>query len=319
MYPSAHPQSYVSPTPHPLPANCALDCLHRAQMPLNALKSRADLAVCVVCSPGYENQVADLFYTLKKFGNLSDYEFFAFVADDDGSCAARLEPLGIQIVHVKTVGKMREKINASIKGVVYSAFQSIDAKNYLCFDSDILISGDISPIMEVLKTTPDGKVLAVRGASDMSNDEPCSIEYSTWVNYSTPWLDVINVTGHDDGLFNRFVRLNAGVFAGSKNALMAVDSTIRAMGAPARHFIDRPGAHPASDELIWSFAIARLGCLVELSEIYNLQFFARNAHLEFEVPRAWYGDEIVRVLHFAAKAGRVWMPQFRAVFCKDFN
>ena len=310
---------YEKDAPHRAPANCALDCMHRAQMPLHQINARADLAVCVVCSPGYENQVAGLFHTLRKYGNLRDWQGFAFVADDDGRCEARLKPVGIEIVHVHTIGKMRQQIDASIKGVLYSAFLSVAATNYLCLDSDILISGDISSVPEMLKTTIDGKILAVRGASDMDNDQPCSIEYSTWVNYSTPWLDVLKVTGHDEGLFNRFVRLNAGLFAGSRNALMSVDSTIRAMGAPARDFIDRPGAHPAADELVWSFALARLGCLVELKEIYNLQFFARNAFLEFEEERAWFGDELARVLHFASKSGRVWLPQFRAVFCKGLD
>ena len=321
----------------PAAPGTVFDCLQRVQMPLARNAVRPKLCVATICSPGYENHVADLFSTLREFGNLPLAAPVCVVVDDNGQCEARLAPLGIERVHVSTVGKMRRQINASIKGALYSLPHAYQADYYLCFDSDILVSGDLAPLWSALQTARDGAILAVQGASDMAGDEPRNIEYATWVNYSTHWLDVLKVIGHDPGLNARFVRLNSGMFGGSARALLAVDAELRRMGGRAIEFIDREGAHVASDELLWSFAIARLGCVVEVNEIYNLQMFARDASLELPSPVsgtrtgwesydaramsnggrpiAWFGDQHARVLHFAAPAGRRKMARFHAAFC----
>jgi predicted O-methyltransferase YrrM len=289
------------------PEDTLVDCLRRAEITLPVVMPRAERCVASVVSPGFETLLDDMLGSLYANGGCQDAILVVFALNPDTACEQVVAKYSGILIRCQP----RARVNATSKALLYSVARVVDAQRFLCLDADMLVLGDLNPVFAAIDACPDGSILACREGNGKGFHD---LEHALCTAYGGRPTDLQQVLGTPGGEGAYPLVVNDGLFAGSRSAMLALDSTIRAM----------PGAAVWSDErhniwwrnqFIFNLALARLQCGVELDSGYNIQLHVQDVQLENIhglVQATWHG-RTVRVLHFSGR-GRLKYPQWRNLF-----
>ena len=286
-----------------------VDCLKRAEITLPVVMPRAERCIATVVSPGFETLLDDMLGSLYANGGCQDALLVVFALSPNTACERVVAKYRGLLIHCQPYSR----VNATSKALLYSVARVVDAQRFLCLDADMLVLGDLNPVFAALEACPEGSILA---CSEGNGKGFRNLEHVLCSAYGGHATDIQRVLGTAEGEGAYPFVVNDGLFAGSRSALLALDSTIRAM----------PGAAAWTDEqrnvwwrnqFIFNLALARLQCGVELDAGYNIQLHVQDVQLDDvngRVQATWHG-RTVRVLHFSG-AGRRKYPQWRNLFAR---
>ena len=273
--------------PEPIP-----DCLERAAVRPPADMPSADRCIATVASPGFEMLLDDMLGSLTANGLCQDALLVVFCAGDPASIAPVAAKYHARLIHCRPLAAA----GISIKSVLYSAARVINAGRFLCLDADVLVLRDLRPLFAMLEACSDGAILASREQNDrVFGNLGEAFEH---LYHGDPEEARVLLTGREAAYP---LVVNDGVFAGTRAALLALDTSIRAMPA-LREWMDRPPTVGWRCQFLFNAALARLDCGVEIHPTYNLQLNRREVRMfrsGGRVKAEWKAKrEEAKVLHF---------------------
>jgi hypothetical protein len=286
-----------------------VDCLGRTEITLSKNSLRAKRCIATVASVGFAEMLDDLLGSIRSYANCPDALLVVFNIDSDDGCDRIAERHGAKTVHCARLGPK----NATLKSLMYSAARVIDAEQFLCLDADMLVVGDLSPVFGMLEACPAASLLACREANSHYHQ---NVEHVLTTTYYGNPADLERIQGvkTDDGSYPLVV--NDGLFAGDREALLALDAVIR--GWPgAQAWVDELWHNSWRNQFIFNFAMARLRSGIELDAAYNVQLYWHDAEL-FEAQgrvRAKFRGRPVRVLHFNGTSRNKY-PEWRPLIAR---
>lgn len=289
------------------PYDALVDCLNRAQVaPLPVLPA-AERCIVTVASPRFAGLLDDMLGSLYANGGCQEAMLVVFGLDADQACAQVAAKYQAHFVRCRSLSP----INATSKGLLYSAALVINAQQFLCLDADMLVLGDLRPVFAALDACPLGSILVCREGNGhgLSNLEH-AFQTVYWGSRAD-WQQVFNASA-EEAAYPLVV--NDGLFAGNRAALLALDGVIRAMPQAAA-WIDQHRNNWWRNQFVFNLALARLRCGVELDPTYNVQLHTQEVQITDQYGRmraSWHGRP-VRVLHFCG-AGRHKYPEWRSRF-----
>lgn len=272
----------------PLPTTALIDCLGRAEIVAAALPP-AERVIATVVSPGFEPLLDDMLGSLLANGGCSDARLLVFGVDADAVCEAVVAKYGATLVHCRPLAH----VGMMVKAILYSVARAIDARQYLCLDADMLVLRDLSPVFSALDALPARTILACR---DTSRPGMRTAGDALRLLYDGGEADA-QLLGITPGEAAFPLAVNDGIFAGSREAMLALDATIRSMPA-AQQWLGATSWVWWRNQFVFNLALARLDAGRELDPSYNVQLHASEA-----TPDA-------RVLHFNGSAKQKY-PELR--------
>ena len=286
-----------------------LDCLHRVRVTLLVPLPKAERCIATVVSPGYEKLLDDMLGSLYANGGCQDALLVVLVLNANDECERVIAKYRALPVYCQPNGPL----GVATKSVLYSIAHFINARQFLCLDADMLVLGNLSPIFAALDACPPNTVLACREGNYEGQSTLGQALENPYIYGGT--LDNLTfILGKRGDEEHYPLVVNDGLFAGSREALLALDRCIRAM----------PGAlswanHPITwrNQFIFNLALAHLHCGIELAATYNLQVHVQDVqmyHANGRIRAAWHGLP-VRVIHFNG-IGRQKYPAWRGLFAE---
>lgn len=281
------------------------DCLRRADITLPKPAPRVQRCIATVVSDGYESLADDMLGSLLANGGCQDALLVLMVLGQSPACLRLAAKYGAMVVRCRPLAAL----SPMSKAVLYSLAGIVDAEHYLCLDADMLVLGCLRPVFAALEACPNEAILAVREANG-----------TTLQTVGDAFLQVYGGTREELADFASGAEaayplvVNDGLFAASRNAMLALDATIRAM-AGAAPWIDQRRDIWWRNQFIFNLAVARLGHGVELDGAYNVQLHAQDVSIgpaPSGVAATWR-DRPVRVLHLSG-AGKRKYPEWRGVY-----
>ena len=266
------------------------DCLERADILLPTEIPRAERCIATIASPGFESLLDDMLGSLAANGGCPDALLIVFVAGDSSALATVAAKYGAHLIHCKP----RAPITKSLKSVLYSAARIVDAERFICLDADMLVLGDLRPVFAMIDACPDGAVLTCREQDERSfRNLREAFQHIYWGG-----PEEAN-TLLSDRVATYPLIVNDGLFAGSRAALLSLDSSIEAM-PELRGWMDNRPDVGWRNQFLFNAALAQSGCGVELNAIYNLQLNRRDVKIFPEAgrPLAEWDGKRISVLHF---------------------
>lgn len=287
------------------PRACMPDCLARVEIELPAAPApRAKRCVATVVSPGFDKLLDDMLGSLHAHGNCHDAALAVFAVDADDACRRVARKYGATLVECRR----NAALNPTVKSVLYSAARVVEAESFLCLDSDMLVLGDLRPVFAALDACTQGSILACREAN---GEGEYTLGRALAEVYAGRPADIARITGRARGEGGYALVVNDGLFAAGREALLALDETIRGWEG-ARAWVDEREDVWWRNQFVFNLALARLNCGVELSGVYNVQLNSQDVEASVTAGRAravWRGRE-ARVLHFNG-SGRRKYPELR--------
>ena len=280
------------------------DCLARVEIELPPAMSSAARCVATVVSPGFGQMLDDMLGSLHAHGNCQDAALVVFAVDPDEACRRVADKYGARLIECRR----RAALNPTVKSVLYSAARVVGAESFLCLDADMLVLGDLRPVFAALDACPPGSVLACREAN--GEGESTLLKALAEVYAGKP-ADLARITGRQRADAGYTLVVNDGLYAASREALLALDEVIRSWEG-ARGWVDERADVWWRNQFIFNLALARLKCGVELSGVYNVQLNSQEVEASVSGGRnraVWRGRQ-ARVLHFNG-AGRGKYPELR--------
>jgi predicted O-methyltransferase YrrM len=201
-------------------------------------------------------------------------------------------------------------IGVRVKSVLYSAARVVNADQFLCLDADMLVLQDLGPVFSMIKGCPDGAILVCR--EDNSQRFRSLGDAFERLYGGTPAESPVLFDERSEAYP---LVVNSGLFAGSRGALVALDSQIRAMARP-RDWMDGSRCRFA-EQFIFNLALAQSGSGVELDPAYNLQLQRARVRMYYGAGRihARWKEKDVAVVHFNGD-GRNQHPNWRNLYAR---
>jgi predicted O-methyltransferase YrrM len=289
-------------------AQTVFDCLGRAEITVPATRPSAPRCLGTVVSPGFEHLLDDMLGSWYANARCSEALVVIFAINCNDECARIAAKYGAVLV----LCDPRSKVNPMSKAILYSAARVIDAEQFLFLDADMLVLQDLRPVYAALEACPSGSLLACREGNNPTLShlgQALRTVYGAYEGDSSR----LGVSA-DEAAYSLVV--NDGIFAGTREALLALDDCIRAM-PQARKWVDERHDIWWRNQFIFNLALARLRCGVELDPSYNVQLHVQDVHLQQEHARVgavWHGRP-VRVLHFSGAAKSKY-PTWRGRFLR---
>lgn len=289
------------------------DCLHRTEITLPAIPPRAKRCIATVVSPGFETLLDDMLGSLYAYGRCQDALVVVFVVGESAEC----DRVVAKYQAIRIGCRQHAQINPTLKSILYSVARVVDAEQFVCLDVDMLVLGDLHPVFAALDACPDHAILACREGNGRGWHSFRSLSHALVTVYGGQETDIHRLLGVANGEGAYALVVNDGLFAGSRNALLALDGTIRTM-CEASRWIDENPYIWWRNQFVFNLALAQLHCGVELDPIYNVQL---NSHdVEFHdvdgrIQALWYG-RAVNVAHFNGLGRRKnldWRNRFASV------
>ena len=181
----------------------------------------AKRCIATIASQGFADLLDDTLGSLVANGQCPDAHLLVFVVGGDPDCLRVAQKYDATIVHCTP----KTEVNLTVKAVLYSVARVIEAEQYLCLDADMLVLGDLGPIFAALEACPPGSILAANEGNDHRLEH---LAHALREIYGGTEAD-------EQRLFRRAPEaayplvVNDGLFAGTRAALLALDSEIRGM------------------------------------------------------------------------------------------
>jgi predicted O-methyltransferase YrrM len=266
------------------------DCLGRAQISLPNPRPHARRCIATVLSPGFESLADDMLGSLYANGECRDAITVAFLLGESDPCARVIAKYKGILVPCRPIAA----INPMSKAVVYSVARVVDAEQFLCLDSDMVVLGSLLPVFATLEACPEGALLAVREGNGQGLQ---TLAHAFLQVYGGSERDRQKFFDAPDEAAYPLV-VNDGLFAGTRAALLALDGVIRSLPELSQ-WLDQRSDIWWRNQFAFNLALAKFRCGVELDGSYNVQLHAQDvqlSHCPSGVHAAWRGRP-VRVLH----------------------
>ena len=285
-----------------------VDCLARAEITLPAVTPRAERCVGTVVSPGFEHMLDDMLGSFYANARCQDATVVVFGLNANEACERVVAKYRATLVRCEP----RSQVNPMSKAVLYSAARVVEAERFLFLDADMLVLQDLRPVFAAIEACPSGSILACREGNNAALN---NLGQAVYVVYGGTDADFhrLDVTSEEAAYA---LVVNDGTFAASRDALLALDGTIRAMPQAAR-WVDERHNIWWRNQFIFNLALARLRCGVELDSSYNVQLHVQDVALRQDHARLaadWHGRP-ARVLHFSG-AAKAKYPAWRGRFSR---
>lgn len=269
------------------------DPLGRAEIVVPAMTA-AERCIATVVSPGFDRFLDDMLGSLIANGCCDGARIVVFGVNPDARCEAVSRKYGATLVRCRPL----VPTTIAVKAILYSVARVVDARQFVCLDADMLVTGDLSPLFASLHALPPQTILACR---DSARLDMHTLADALHVMYDGDPGDTeqLEITAAE-GAFPLIA--NDGIFAGDRAALLAIDTTIRAMPR-AREWMEAKPRIAWRNQFIFNLALARLRSGVELDPSYNVQLLSDDA-----TPNA-------RVLHFNGSAKHRY-PELRGRYAR---
>lgn len=288
------------------------DPLQRSQITLPRPRMRAERCIATVVTPGYEEYLGDLLWSLRAFGGCRDTPVVIFGVDATERCRALAAAYDAHLVECRSL----TKIGLSIKAVLYSVASVVDADWYLCLDADTLVLGSLEPVFAACELAPPGKVLVCREANSSCHERMGNAIRHTYYGEERDISRILG--GYVNGEANYSLVVNDGVFAGGKQAMLALEAQVRKMPQGIAWMEERARGCWWRNQFLFNLALARLHSGWELDHIFNVQLHTHDVVLTNE-HEAHFRGRPVRLLHFCGigKTKYVeWRREMRQRFAK---
>lgn len=264
------------------------DCLSRVEMETPALP-RVRRCIATVVSPGFEELLDGLLASVRANADCDDLLLVVLAVDPAPATLAVAAAYGATVILCTAL----RPINSSVKSALYSVARIIPAEQFLCLDADTVVLGSLRSLFAAIEVCRPGAVLA---CADQNQRFYSTLGEALHGVYAGSTADLERFLGELLGEHECEVVANDGVFAGGRNAMLAVDSAIRSMPGAAE-WVD---ANSLRNQFLFNLAIARMRCGVQLDDTYNLQLHAQDVEMarrDGRVEARWRG-RTVRILHF---------------------
>src|SRR5579871_1126220 len=220
----------------PLPT----DCLSRAEI---SVPPQTERCIATVVSPGYAHLLDDMLGSLQANGNCPDALVAVFAVDADAECYRVIAKHGALAIPCRALAPR----SPALKAVMYSVAHVVSARQYLCLDADLLILGDLTPLFAALDACPRGSILVGRDAYL----QPGNLGHHLCGFYEGKPEDITALlnTSNQEGDYPLVV--NDGLFAGKREALVALDNLIRNGMPEARAWVDQSNARGMRNQFLF--------------------------------------------------------------------
>ena len=290
-------------------ARPVVDALGRAEVVGPAVRQHSRRCFATVVSPGFETYLDDMLGSLYANGNCQEALVVVFVLDGDEACRRVVAKYETQIVQCRS----RARINPASKALLYSTALVVDADQFVCLDADMLVIGDLNPVFAALEACSEASIFACREGNATGNQRLGDAFRDTY--FAEPReARAVGMTPEEE---NYSLVVNDGLFAASRQAMLNLDATVRAM-AGATRWVDARRDVSWRNQFIFNLALARLQCGTELDGAYNLQLNSQDPQLKKEgaqLTAEWRG-RAARVLHFSGSGKQKyaeWKGQYARV------
>jgi predicted O-methyltransferase YrrM len=294
-----------------IPGNRLRDCLGRAEIEVPQPLPRAKDCIATVASPGFAQMLDDALGSLAANGCCPQALIAVFLVGTDPECERVIAKNGATLIRCRPYANF----NATLKSILYSSPLVIDAARFACIDADTLVLGDLRPLFAALEACPAGSILACREGNGYGYKD---LGHALNSIYGGRDSDLSRMLGKSEDLRYPLV-VNDGLFAGTRGALLALDSLIRSM-PQAVAWTDQRRDIAYRNQFIFNLALARLDCGVELDPVYNVQLNTQDVKFELTnggMQALWRGAPS-RVLHFNG-CGRHKYPEWRGLYASVAN
>jgi hypothetical protein len=262
----------------------------------------AERCIATVASSGFESLLDDMLGSLSTNGGCEDALLVVFCAGNPETVAPVVAKYRARLIQCRPI----RPVGLTLKSVLYSVARVVDAEQYLCLDADMLVLRDLRPLFAMLHACPEGSILVCRENNSRRfrnlGDAFVRLYQGSPVEGSTLL---------DERLASYPLVVNDGLFAGTRAALLALDSTVRGMPQMQAWMDDRPEIR-FRNQFIFNSALAESNCGIELDPVYNLQLQGCEMRMFREAGRiqAEWKNKRVAVAHFNGD-GRHKYPEFR--------
>jgi len=289
------------------PPKEVVDALGYATIELPPPLPRVERCIATVASPGFETMLDDMLGSLVANGGCPGARIVVLLLGASPACETVIAKYRAVPVRCKPL----RRLERGCKAILYSIALVAPAERYLCLDADTLVLGDLASLFAAIDVCPAGSVLASReGNSGGLRDLSEAIREI----YDGEDADFARLLGspHDEGSYRLVV--NDGVFAGSHDALLALDATLRAMPGAFAWLEERPDV-AWRNQFLFNLALARVNCGIQLDDTNNIQLHTTDVEVEgTDVTPAvrWQGQK-VRILHVSGY-GRGKHPELLGLY-----
>lgn len=283
------------------------DPLGRVEIEFPPELPAVERCIATIASPGWEQLLDDMLGSLLANGGCPEALVAVLLLGESVECEDVVAKYGALPIRCRPI---RPAAMGS-KAALYAIASLVVARRYVCLDADMLVLGDLRPVFAAIDAVPEGSVLACReGNSHGFHD----LEDVLRRVYGGEEGDIERILGGagEEGAYR--LPTNDGLFAGSREALLSLEATIRAMPGATR-WVESNARVAWRNQFVFNLALARLRCGVELDERYNLQLHCQAVEVEVDGGRPqvrWQGGR-VSVLH-ANGFGRNKYPELRGLY-----
>jgi predicted O-methyltransferase YrrM len=284
-----------------------VDCLGRTDITLPSTRLHAHRCIATVASTGFSDLLDDMLGSLVANGCCPDALIVVFLVGTDAASEDIARKYSAQLVRCRPLAR----VNATLKSLMYSLPHIVQAEQFLCLDADMLVLDDLRPVFATQEACPPGSILACREGNGYGYKD---LGHSLRSVYGGHDLDIARMLPAPNDELSYPLVVNDGIFAGSREALLALDSLIRSI-PQAVLWTDQRRDIAYRNQFVFNLALARLSCGVELDPVYNVQLNSNDAQFEIRNGRirAFWCGRGARVLHFNG-CGRHKYPKWRNLF-----
>lgn len=287
---------WLNPVLSKEPRNKILGALNDITISIPSDLPKVDKCITMVSDSDFVARLDTMLYSLYKNGNCNDATLVVFAFGNISKFEYLVAKYNVYLVDCTLLCDFTYKV----KTVALSMAQVIRANKYLYLDADMLVLDDMYPIFDMIDVVSDDKILV------------CEDTTTTAIDLGQAMFDPSDVYGgyEEDiefiGITDKEMRysllINNGIYAGSRKAVLGLESLIRAT-LPNSAYWEK---FRMVDHIFWreqgifNWVLARGDLGIKIDELYNLQLNAREVDIDYSglLPTVTYNGKKVKVLHF---------------------
>ncbi|MFP2932390.1 glycosyltransferase family 2 protein [Pyxidicoccus sp. 3LG] len=288
------------PAPARAPAIQVEDCLRSTALPATSAPIRMERCVALVASEAHAELLDGALRSLALNGGIAEAVRVVFVVGPAPRCEQIARSHGALVLGCRAL----RPVGPAVKAALYSMATTVEARQYLCLDTDVLVLESLAELFEQHAALGEGRVLVAR---ESMNANVRTLGQALASVYLASPNEVSRLTGGDPALLEAPHVINDGLFVADRPALLAIDRTLRE--AP------QVGAWVHARQHVWwrqkaalNLALARLACGVELDPVFNVQLHHEQVErrvVDGRCSAVWQGRN-AKVLHFNGSGRRAW-------------
>lgn len=247
--------------------------------------------IVTVASAGFSGMLEGFLNTLLAHGCVPDATVIVLNVNQDEECSRVAETYG-----AFTVPCTSDLPPSMVyKTAMYSVARIVDSGQILCIDADTLVVGDLRPLFYAITACPPDRLFVCREMNDRVRNLYEAFE-QIYMGCAAEWT---GIGATDEDARSRLI-INSGVLAGSRCAMLALDSCLRSLPNYAQEWERASACVTWREQFLVNLVLARSGLAVELDRSYNVQLLERDVEVEEREPyrRAMIDGCQANIVHF---------------------